>query len=201
MKTIIILFIFSFFNIFYQKNSLSIKPEECTPVASLLEKGEQVIFFVYAYHRTQYKRELRISKIFKISYTYSEKPIHHNITIDFGNSFYNYLTNQLLDTSIPQKRITSQNMGVVRCMNMDYLIGHRDGEIKEFQKLERAIYEVNDFDYNSIFQEKEKKVEAYKEQQRAESASKPENFRTGYRHYNPSISPEKSSLIITKVKL
>ena len=168
-------------------------------VPSSLNTGEEVSFFVYAYHRTQYKTELRVSKIYQITYNFTQKPIHHNITLDFGDTFYEYITGQTLDTSRPQKRLSSQNMGVVRCMNMDYLVDHRKAEMDYFNKMERKIYEVDDFDYKAIYTEKKKLIDDYKTQQKAESAAKSKNQKQSYWGYNPAPSPEIQSLQITEV--
>jgi len=125
--------------------------QECISVSSPKKMGEVITFYAYAYHTNRFNQELRMSKVFKISYNFDPRSgvDHTKIALRLSQDFAFYIKDMRTDgTHTPNELVKStQTKGAYICVNREAVVEHRIQMIEEYEQYEKIILEEDTYDF------------------------------------------------------
>lgn len=130
--------------------------QDCISVETPTELGEDVTFYVYAYHTNQFRQELRVSPVFKVSFNYDPTSgvdyikVALRISRDFMFFVRDMRGEEEPHTPYPIAQST-QNKGVYVCVNREAVVESRIQRMEEFIELDRPVIEEKSYQFKYKF--------------------------------------------------
>lgn len=129
--------------------------QDCQSVPRPKEMNENVTFYAYIYHTNRFNQELRLSRIFKVSYNFDPRSgvDHTKVALRMSQDFTFYLKDMRLDSvRTPNELVkTTQQKGTYICTNREAVDEHRIQMIEEYEKYEKVIIEEDAYNFEYKF--------------------------------------------------